>query len=224
MMTMAMLTASAQYEPGTFSVQPRLGATGSLLTNMPGMEIDVVGKKIDSEATGGFIVGADLEYQLTNLISLSAGLNWGQAGSGWENFKYKEEGITYESKDLKIQTSYLNVPITANFYVWKGLAIRTGVQMGFLTSAKMKQTITASGKQGSTNINSTTETDESCKDYFKKFDISIPVGLSYEFKNHLVIDARYNIGLSKANKEKLSDGKDTKNMVFALTLGYKIKL
>ena len=62
------------------------------------------------------------------------------------------------------------------------------------------------------------------KDEFNKFDIAIPIGLSYEFKFPLVIDLRYNIGLTKVNKNDTPDGKDYQNMQAALTLGYKFKL
>jgi hypothetical protein len=220
-MMMAAITAHAQFEPGTFSVQPRLGFTAAMMTNMPAMQLST-NTTLDKMPAVGLIIGADAEYQITNLISLSAGLNWAQAGSGWEDYKEKQDGLTRELKDPKIQTSYLNIPVTANFYVWKGLAVRAGVQMGFLTSAKKKESIVVSGSKNGVNVNSTTDIDESCKDDFEKFELSIPVGLSYEFNNHLVLDARYNIGISKVNKNSAS--KDSRNGVFALTLGYKIKL
>ena len=50
------------------------------------------------------------------------------------------------------------------------------------------------------------------------FDFSIPIGLRFEFSN-VVIDARYNIGITKIEK----DGKE-RNSVFQFTLGYKFKL
>ena len=224
---MAAITASAQYEPGTFSVQPRLGFTASMMSNMENLNVPIDGfgnVKLDTQPAVGLFVGADMEYQLSPLVSLSAGLNWAQAGSGWEDWKRKENGVTVELKDTKAETSYLNIPITANFYVWKGLALRTGVQMGFLTSAKEKMTVTASGSQGGVNVNSTTDVDESFKDECNKFDLSIPVGVSYEFNNHLVLDARYNIGVTKVNKESAPGEKDSRNGVFSLTIGYKIKL
>ena len=224
---MAAITASAQYEPGTFSVQPRLGFTASMMSNMENINVPIDGYgsvKLDTQPTVGLFVGADMEYQLSPLVSLSAGLNWAQAGSGWEDWKRKENGVTVEIKDTKAETSYLNIPITANFYVWKGLALRTGVQMGFLTSANLKMTVTASGSQEGMNVNQTTDLDESFKDQCNKFDLSIPVGVSYEFNNHLVLDARYNIGVTKVNKDSEPGEKDSRNGVFSLTLGYKIKL
>jgi hypothetical protein len=56
------------------------------------------------------------------------------------------------------------------------------------------------------------------------FDLSIPVGMSYEFNNNLVLDARYHIGLSDVNKDADPGEKSVKNSVFLLTLGYKLKL
>jgi hypothetical protein len=52
-----------------------------------------------------------------------------------------------------------------------------------------------------------------------KFDLSIPVGISYEYKN-FVLDARYNWGLTKI----MDAGDAFYNRVFQLTLGYKLNL
>ena len=60
------------------------------------------------------------------------------------------------------------------------------------------------------------------KDACKKFDVSIPVGVSYQFKAPVTLDLRYNIGLTKVNKE--SADKDLKNNVVQLTVGYKFAL
>ena len=61
------------------------------------------------------------------------------------------------------------------------------------------------------------------KDDFEKFDLSIPIGLSYEFSD-FIIDARYNLGLTKIidDREILEDSNKAKNSVFMLTVGYKI--
>ena len=62
------------------------------------------------------------------------------------------------------------------------------------------------------------------KDDFKKFDVSLPIGLSYEFKVPIVLDLRYNIGLTNVNKNATANGKDYSNIQAALTIGYKFKL
>ena len=192
LMTAMSVNAQGRFEPGTFTLQPRAGFTGAMITNMPSLRLEGIGN-IKHDATGGFLIGADAAYQVNNWFEVAAGINWAQAGSGWKNTNFKVEGVSMQIKDLKIETSYINVPVTANFYVLKGLALKTGVQFGFLTSAKLKGEISASGY--------TEKLDESCKDDISKFDLSIPVGISYEFSNHIVLDARYNFGLTKVNKE-----------------------
>jgi hypothetical protein len=52
----------------------------------------------------------------------------------------------------------------------------------------------------------------------------IPVGVSYQFKEPIVIDARYQIGLTRLNKYTADGVKDSKNSVFTLTVGYKFGL
>lgn len=222
-MMMAAITASAQYEPGTFSVQPRLGFTVSTITNINSVQLEP-GVTLDTQPIGGLFIGADMDYQLSELVSLSAGLNWAMSGCGWEDYDKKENGLTYELQNPRIQTAYLNIPVTANFYVWKGLALRTGIQMGFLTTANLMETVVVSGNENGRNVKMTTDADESVKNQFDKFEISIPVGVSYEFNNHLVLDARYNIGISKVNKDTAPGEKDSRNGSFTITIGYKIKL
>ncbi|MBO4850885.1 MAG: PorT family protein [Prevotella sp.] len=221
-LVVASISAKAQYEPGTFSIQPKVGVTASWMSNMPDLPFASLGfeKDIKSSPTGGAVVGAEFEYQAAKWLGLTAGVSYAMQGSGWEDTDLKLGGSTVKMRDAKIETGYINLPVVANFYLCKGLALKTGVQFGFMTNAKVK--VSLSQSSGSTNQK--TEYDEDMKDECEKFDISIPVGLSYEFNNHLVLDARYNIGLTKVNKESLQGEDDSKNGVFQLTIGYKIKL
>ena len=221
-MMVADVSVNAQFEPGTFSIQPKLGGVGAMLSNMPDLNLGTVASNnvsLDKTAVGGGIIGVEAEYQLTDMFSVAAGASYSMQGSAWEDYEDKVSGATFKIKDAKIDLGYINVPVVANAYLFKGFAVKTGVQFGFLTRAKMKAT--ASLEQGSSTL--TYDIDESFKDNCKKFDVSIPVGVSYQFKVPIVIDARYNIGLTKVNKE--SDGhKDYRNQVFQLTVGYKFKL
>ena len=215
-MMVAAVSANAQFEPGTFSIQPKLGGVGSMLSNTPDLKLgDNV--KLDKTAVGGVLIGAECEYQLTNMFSLAAGVNYSMQGSAWEDENIHYEGLKYEIKDTKIELGYINVPVVVNAYLFRGFAVKTGVQFGFLTSAKMKSTVSGKNDSMTQSINY----DEDFKDDCKKFDVSIPVGVSYQFKVPIVIDARYNIGLTNVNKE--SDV-NCKNQVFQLTVGYKFKL
>ena len=108
-----------------------------------------------------------------------------------------------KNDELKYNLEYINIPILANAYLTKGLAVKVGVQPAFKTKGEIKP-----------NGSNVTVKD----DLVKSFDFSIPIGLSYEFSD-FVFDARYNWGLTK-----LIDGFDSKNTVFQFTVGYKFGL
>lgn len=192
---LATLSVSAQSAPGSFSLKPMVGAT---LSSVRGSDADGVKMKF------GLVAGAEGIYQVSDMFALSGGLLYSMQG-----FK------TDTNLDLKVNTEYLNVPILANVYVARGLALKAGVQLGFLTKAKAK------GKYG--NI----EEDIDIKDSMKSLDLSIPVGVSYEINNSFTIDARYNFGLSKIAKDDdhhYDYTAKTYNSVFMLTLGYKFDM
>ena len=129
------------------------------------------------------------------MIGVSAGLIYSMQGAK----------TTIENVDATMKLDYLNVPILANVYVAPGLAVKLGIQPGFKLSSKFKAE--TSGVSAEADL-----------DDVKGFDISIPVGLSYQYQN-IVLDARYNWGVTK-----IMDDVDSKNSVFQITLGYKFSL
>ena len=78
-MMVAAVSANAQFEPGTFSIQPKAGFSIAWLTNMPNIPITTT-TTIDKTPTVGALLGAEAEYQLTDMISLAAGLNYSMSG------------------------------------------------------------------------------------------------------------------------------------------------
>ena len=150
----------------------------------------------DADPRIGLAAGAEFEYGLTDNIGLSAGVLYSMQG-----VKTTEEGV-----DCTLKLDYLNVPILANFYVAKGFAVKLGVQPGFKLSSKAK----FKGSGGSKEVE--------VEDGVKSVDLSIPVGLSYQYQN-IVFDARYNWGVTK-----IVDDVDSKHSVFQITVGYKFSL
>ena len=210
-MTVAALSVSAQskVKPGTWSIQPKAGVTITSVTGLDDFDgfMNDVAVKSESQVNVGATIGAEAEYQINDRFSVAAGVGYIMQGKQWDD--YKVPGV--EVKDLKMDLGYINVPIVANYYIFKGLAVKAGVQFAFMTNAKMK----------ATEIEGKVETKESLdiKDNCKTFDFSIPVGVSYEFDNHIVIDARYNIGVTK-----VLDGATNHNSVLLATVGYKFRL
>ena len=116
-------------------------------------------------------------------------------------------------KTAKFNNYYAAVPITLNYYLVEGLAIKAGVQPAF----RVKTKLVADGMK--MDLDDALDFLFSNKEVtVNKFDLMIPVGLSYEYKN-IVLDARYNFGLIKVFK-----GLDvtSRNSLITLTLGYKL--
>jgi hypothetical protein len=180
---MASISALAQHESGSLTIQPRIGISANDFNNTK-----------DTKARVGLVAGAEFEYALSKRCGLAMGFN------------YSQQGAEQDKLDIVYKMDYLTVPVVANFYIVKGLAVKAGLQPGFNLKSKMK----------ANNV----EVDFG--DSVKPFDLSVPVGLSYEFHN-VVLDARYNFGVTKIFKMDKVD-LDSKNLAFQLTLGYKFTL
>ncbi len=188
---MVSTCAFAQHAPGSLTLQPRIGFSASDFNNT-----------YDTKARVGLVVGPEFEYTLSDRFSIAAGLN------------YSQQGTELKDYDVTAKFDYLTIPVVANVYLFKGFALKAGIQPGINLSAKAE----INGKESDIN-----------EDYMNSFEFAIPVGLSYEFRN-FVLDARYVFGVTKIfNEDKINkDGFEfdlgSKNLGFQLTLGYKFTL
>ena len=217
-MALAIITtigAKAQYREGTWSLQPKLGMVLSTLTNMPKLSAT---EDVDLDKTFffGYQIGAEVEYQMTDNFSLAAGVNYTSQGSNWKD--YKSPAISVD--DCKIDLGYVNLPVLANYYLLDGLAVKAGVQLGVMVNAKFKGIIEVADPVGRIPL----LLDDNYMDDCNKLDVSIPIGLSYEFDNHAVVETRYNLGLTHTNKTDLLGEKGMNNCVLVISFGYKMKL
>ncbi len=195
----AALTVQAQeHEEGDFTIQPRVGIS---LSNLTGD-----GEKWKTNVA----YGVEFERFFSERFSLAAGVLFTNQGT-----KYKDiyDGETNQKNDLKMNIYYANVPITANYYLLPGLAVKAGLQPAFRVKAQARMGSTSYDYDRMMDLWKSWfdgETEE-----MTKFDLSIPVGLSYEIAR-VTIDARYNIGLLKVIK-----GESVRNKAFVFTIGYK---
>lgn len=185
-MMMASVATFAQNAVGQWTIQPKVG-----------LNIADFQKVDNSKVRCGVAVGAEVEYGVSDIFGLSFGA------------LYSMQGCKSDEGDLTLKADYINVPILANVYVAKGLAVKLGLQPGF----NINNSVTASAN-GVTGIVDGNRIGLEAK----TVDLSIPVGLSYQYEN-FVIDGRYNWGLTK-----VYDGDDAKNSVFQITVGYKFSL
>lgn len=186
---LASVASYAQQAVGTFTLQPKIGMNVASLTKSDGADPRI-----------GLAAGVEAEYQATDIFSISAGIIYSMQGNKYDYDVLGKKTVTKTNK-----LDYINIPILANVYVVKGLAVKLGIQPAFKVNDQIKTSV----DEGST----TADVDKA-----ESFDFSIPVGLSYEYSN-VVFDARYNFGVTN-----IADGGDSKNSVFQFTLGYKFAL
>jgi len=213
---MATVNMNAQIEEGEWYITPRVGLGIADLTGKL-YNIDASGNSYDAtlHPITSFAAGLDFEYAMTDQLSLSLGVFFATQGA-----KTKDE------HQFKVTMDYFNVPLLLNFYPIPGcgLAIKAGVQAGFMSRKKIQ----LDGKtydadylrvivKDPTGRKHLTYIESELSKQFNKFDCSIPLGISYELYN-FVLDARYNLGLTNIMKD---DAEHSKNSVWMFTLGYK---
>ncbi len=194
-MMVTTIAVQAQHEEGDITIQPRVGISYSNITDGNKWKLNIA-------------YGVEFEYYLAEQFSLAGGVLFTNQGCKYDVYS-DDNKVTDET--IKLNLYYGTLPITANYYILPGLALKAGIQPAFRVKANVVQ--------GSEKL----DFDKMVAAFYgndvkmNKFDLSIPVGLSYEFKG-ITLDARYNFGLTKLT----SDGDNLYNKVFVVTLGYKI--
>ena len=159
-----------------------------------GINISTITGDGDQKMKVGLVAGVEAEYGIAENFGIAFGALYSMEGC-----RFKEDGM---NKSLKYNLDYINIPILAQYYPAKGFAIKAGIQPAFNVRHKASydgETATIEG--------------------IKSFNFSIPVGLSYEYE-HFVLDARYNIGVTKLVK----DADQGRNSTISITIGYKFAL
>ena len=197
-----VVVVKAQHEEGDVRVQPKVGLNIATLSDA-------------DKAITDLHFGIEAEYMVTDNFSLGLGAILSNQGAKYDYYELNANGEDSRNK-YTVDLDYVHVPILASYYVLPGLAVKAGVQPGFKMRAKAKfddRTIDLDElyKLGSVLVG------EDIK--VSKFDLSIPVGVSYEYKN-IVLDARYNWGLIKV----MNVGDAFYNRCFMVSLGYKLQL
>ena len=178
------LSVSAQSEAGSFTLQPNVGFTYASPSFGDGLD-------------GAFALTAGVEgmYMINDKLGAALGLNY----TGYNTSKeFKVKG---ESDDYIYSNYYFHIPVTANYYVAPGLAVKAGIAFNILSTAKF---------HGEDKVGK-----EKVKDWYKSTFFSIPVGVSYEI-NDFVLDARYGFGITDA-----AEGSNGSFNTLTFTVGYK---
>jgi len=191
------LCTFAQNGVGDWSFMPKAGLNLATMTNDD-----------DAKIRPALTIGGEFGYVASPKVALSFGAMYSQQGC-----KGNVQGI-----DATIKMDYINVPIIAACRVTDNLSVKVGLQPGFLINDKVK--VSANGASAEVGLKESYEA-AGMDVTIHKFDLSIPIGISYDFSN-VQLDLRYNAGLT--NILSITGGEGTKNSVFQFTIGYKLGL
>ncbi|MBJ7880079.1 porin family protein [Gelidibacter salicanalis] len=113
-------------------------------------------------------------------------------------FLYSSQGS--KARDgYKTTLDYVSVPLLFKFFPIKALSFEAGPQASFLVNDK---------REFSDDLETETETGA------ENFDLGVNLGLGYQLKYNLFVQARYHYGIKKVLG-------DLHNSVFQFSLGYK---
>ena len=144
-------------------------------------------------------VAAELPFNCDFPLTAWAGINISMQGASWE--EDWGEGLTKGTT----RTWNLNIPLTARYPFGNGFYAEAGIQPGFMLSAKDRYDGDA----------------YDVKDWFKTFDLGIPLGVGVIFENNFGVNLRVVPGVTNINGGEYEDLKD-RNLVVVLSGTYTL--
>lgn len=150
----------------------------------------------DSKAKAGFYGGVFANIPVASSFSVQPEVLYNGVGA-------KADGM----EDLKVNLSYISVPVMFQYNALPNFYLEAGPQFSFLIDSKFKyQNVSVDGK-----------------DYVKGFDFGIGLGAGYYFTPNIGLTARYVAGVTDIAKETNGIQAEGKNNVFQVGLAYKFK-
>lgn len=222
---MMIMQAQAQLKVGQISIVPRVGVSVSRMTASYFPSSNVTWN-VGSKARSSFAGGVDAWYQASDLLALSLGVGYEEGGCRFDDYEIsadKESGEGQAWHDAAVKLRYLTLPVMGHLYIAPGLSVNAGLRAGWLVDNRAQQEIQhtrydkENGRWAPTNNEKIVDDDDS---YYNGMELSLPLGVSYEVQ-HVILDARYEIGLTKLYKHGLSDAHGGRLNV---TVGYRIDL
>lgn len=123
-----------------------------------------------AKARTGVVAGVFAERMVNDWFSIQTELLYSMQG-----FRLKEEGITG-----KYNIDYISMPVLTKFYIMGGLNLQLGAQFSYMTGANLKY-----------------DGEKDNVDYMvNKYNVGVFTGIAYDFDFGLILEGRYNIGLS----------------------------
>lgn len=165
-----------------------------------GVNLATINGSIKSpESRVSFHAGVMAEFPVAEIFSLQVEALYSGQGAEFE----------YEGSDgdkAELQLDYINVPVLAKFYLFKGFSLEAGPQFSFLLNDEIDSNPNSNDGDAPTQF----------RDDLKTFEFGVAGGLTFQTDLGLFATARYIQGITD-----IADDMNVQNAVFQIGLGYK---
>lgn len=120
---------------------------------------------------------------------------------------YSLQGSLFHNSDHTTSLNYIKVPLMVKIYLIGGLNVEAGLGFNWLMYAR-KQGTASNGEEYSVNI----------YDQCKTFDLSIPLGLNYQFRRLFDVGVRYDVSMTRVDHN--ADNR-AKNSNWSIHVGFR---
>lgn len=164
-----------------------------------------------TKGTKGFHVGGYVHIPISEVFSFEPGLQYSKKGYSIKgDFQIPVLKYLGINARAQVQSHYIDIPLVLKANVVKGLQVYAGPQVSYLVRSSLNAKL---GILGISIFNK----GFGITQRFNKIDIGLTGGVGYEFDNGLNIQAGYDYGLSKLDK---NDNYAAYNRVVKISMGF----
>ena len=164
-----------------------------------------------TKGTKGFHVGGYVHIPISEVFSFEPGLQYSKKGYSIKgDFQIPVLKYLGINARAQVQSHYIDIPLVLKANVVKGLQVYAGPQVSYLVRSSLNAKL---GILGISIFNK----GFGITQRFNKVDMGLTGGIGYEFDNGLNIQAGYDYGLSKLDK---NDNYAAYNRVVKISMGF----
>ena len=167
---------------------------------------------VSTESVNGIYAGGFVEIPAGDIISIQPSIFYSQKGYGLRG-RLTGKGLDFlaATATARVQSHYIDIPVFIKAEIAKGLQIYAGPQASYLVNSRLK---TDAGIAGFSIL----KTNSDITSVFNKVDMAVAGGLSYTFGNGLSVNAGYDHGLTRLDKNERTQAF---NRSFKLGIGFR---
>ena len=173
--------------------------------------VDKTDGYIVTKGRTGMHIGGYVNIPISEVFAFEPGLEYSKKGYSLKgDFQIPVLKYLNINARAQVQSHYIDMPLVIKANVYKGLQVYAGPQVSYLVRSTLNAKL---GVFGITLFNRGIGITER----FNKVDMGLTGGIGYQFENGLNVQAGYDYGLSKLDK---NDNYSAYNRVVKVSVGY----